>query len=138
VNLGNFDNVSFDGNLGGFDVDSITDYHDGKPWHQRIEKSEVDARAKLYRSSRERLREDIVFAMDGPAEGEVLDVIRSELEPEDFAKFGVPDYEPELKSLLSQTEALRKIARAVLEEHARIEYEMAEQDDEEAIMLLLQ
>ena len=70
--------------------------------------------------------------MDGPAEVEVLDVIRSELEPEDYAKWGAPDYEPELKSLLSQTEALRKIARAVLEEHAR-----QEADDEEDVALLL-
>ena len=118
---------------------NIGDTHDGgrKPWYQKIEKSEVDKRAKEYRSSRERLRDDIVFAMDGPIEGEVLDVIRAELDPEDFAKFGAPDYEPELRGLLSQTEALRKLAMLVLEERARVEMEMAEQDDEESIMLLL-
>ena len=119
---------------GGF-FGPLVDSHDGgkKIWHQRIEKAAVDERAKSYRTHRQKLHEDILFALDGPAEAEVLDVIRSELEPEDFAQFGAPDYEPQLKSLLSQTEALRTIARLVLEEHARL----AEQDDEEAIMLLL-
>ena len=119
---------------GGF----FSDTHDGgwkKHWHQRIQvaKKDIDERAASYRKNRERLREDILFAMDGPIEGEVLDVIRSELEPEDYAKWGAPDYEPQLKSLMSQTEALRKIAKAVLEEHAR----QLENDEEEAVMLLL-
>ncbi len=130
---GNFFGGQFFG--GGFfgALVSTVDTHDGRdPWHQRIEKSAVDERAKEYKFNRQKLREDIIFAMDGPIEGEVLDVIRSELEPEDFAKFGAVDYEPQLKSLLSQTEALRKIARLVMEEHAR-----QEQDDEEAITLLL-
>lgn len=107
-----------------------------KPWYQRIEvsKEDVDARAKLYRLKREKLHEDIRFAMDGSIEEPVLDVIRSELEPEDYAQFGAEDYEPQLKSLLSQTEALRTIARLVLEEHARLEME----DEEESILLLLQ
>jgi len=117
-------------------VISTADTHDGrggskKPWHQRIEKVKIDERAKSYRYDRKKLHEDILFAMDGPIEGEVLDVIRSELEPEDYAKFGTPDYEPELKSLLSQTEALRKIARLVLEQHER-------EDEDDVEFLLLQ
>lgn len=114
-----------------FQIDAVaddTDTHDGfrkKPWRQKyyIAKEEVNERAKSYRQYREKLNADIRFAMDGPIEEEVLDVIRSELEPEDFAKFGAPDYEPELKSLLSQTEALRTIARLVMEEEARREEE---------------
>ena len=115
-----------------------TDTHDGrrkKPWHQRIEvsKRDIAERAKSYRSDRQKLREDIIFAMDGPIEGEVLDVIRSELEPEDFKNFGAEDYEPQLKSLLSQTEALRSIARLVLEEHERME--LQDEDDVEFLLL---
>lgn len=114
---------------------STSDTHDGgkkRPWVQRIEvsKEDVDKRAKQYRLKREKLYEDIRFAMDGPIEAEVLDVIRSELEPEDYAQFGAEDYEPQLKSLLSQTEALRTIARLVLEEHER-------QDEEDVEFLLL-
>ena len=113
---------------------TTTDTHD-KPWRQKLEfRDQVEARVKSYRQRREQLHEDIRFAMDGPAEAPVLDAIRSELEPEDYARFGAEDYEPKLHSLLSQTEALRQIARAVLMEHARQE----EEDEEEAIVMLLQ
>ena len=106
------------------------DTHDGlDPWHQRIEKKAVDELARLYKSSRAKLREDIIFAMDGPAESAVLEAIRPEVTPEDLNVS--PDFEPMLAGLLSQTEALRRIARAVLEERARHD------DDEEAIMLLI-
>lgn len=117
-----------------FSFDSGADTHDG--WRQRLEisKSSVDERVKAYRLRREKLHEDIRFAMDGPIEAPVLDVIREHLEPSDYEQFGAPDYEPQLKSLMSQTEGLRKIARAVLEEHARLE----EEDEEDSAMLLLQ
>ena len=105
------------------------DTHDGG-WHQKIEKKKVDEPAKLYKSSRAKLREDIIFAMDGPAESAVLEAIRPEVTPEDLND--APDFEPMLAGLLSQTEALRKIARAVLEERAA-----QEADDEEAVTLLL-
>ena len=89
---------------------------------------------KEYRFKKQKLHDDIRFAMDGPAEAPVLDVIREHLEPEDYEKFGAPDYEPQLKSLMSQTEGLRRIARAVLEEHQRLE----DEDEEDSAMLLLQ
>ena len=117
------------------------DTHDGsseggkKPWHQRIEKEAVNKLAQEYRISRAKLREDIIFAMDGPAEAEVLSAIRPEVTHEEL--YSAPDFEPELKGLLSQTEALRRIARAVLEERARQEMLALEADDEEAITLLL-
>ena len=131
ISYTNFYGSAFFG--GGFFGPGVeSDTHDGgkKPWHQRIEKKWIDAKVKEYRSEREKLREDIIFAMDGPIEGEVLDVIRSELEPEDYAQFGAEDYEPQLKSLLSQTEALRKIAILVMEERMM-------QDEEDAEFLLL-
>jgi hypothetical protein len=126
----------FGGGFFGAIVDS-TDTHDGdgkkKPWHQRIEKAEVDAKVKSYRSSRQKLAEDIRFAMDGPAEAPVLEAIRENLDPVEYEKMGSPDFEPELRGLLSQTEGLRKIARAVIEEHQRLEME----DEEETIVALL-
>ncbi len=108
------------------------DFHDGgtkKPWHQNLE---FRKRAESYRTDKEALAEDIRFALESPIESEVLDVIRENIEPEELKALAAPDYEPELKSLLSQTEALRKIARLVMEEHER----QMEADDEEAIMLL--
>lgn len=121
-------------NLGMLGSSGQLDKHDG--WKQKLEytKEEVDARVKAYRLKREKLHEDIRFAMDGPAEAPVLEAIRSELEPEDYEKLGASDFMPELKSLMSQTEALRKIARAVMEEHKRLE----DEDDEDSAMLLLQ
>lgn len=119
---------------------SIAETHDGggghrKPWHQKIyhaPEKEIEAKVRSYRMQREKLHADILFAMDGPAEGEVLDVIRAHVEPEDRAQFGAPDYVPQLHSLLSQTVALRQIAKAVLEEHNRQLI-----DDEESVFLLL-
>lgn len=102
------------------------DTHDGG-WHQHIEKKKINELAKEYKSNRAKLREDIVFAMEGPAEAEVLKAIRPEVTDEELSV----DFEPALAGLLSQTEALRRIARAVLEERAR------QDDDEEAIMLLI-
>ena len=124
--------------VGAFDFGSTsvstTDTHDG--WHQRLEirKEDVDERVKAYRFKKQKLHDDIRFAMDGPAEAPVLDVIRDHLEPDDYEKFGAPDYEPQLKSLMSQTEGLRRIARAVMEEHKRLE----DEDEDDSAMLLLQ
>lgn len=116
---------------------NIADTHDGgkkKPWHQKIEKRDIDDLAKTYKQSRAKLRADIIFAMDGPAESEVLEAIRPEVTQEELV--GAPDFEPALAGLLSQTEALRKIAKAVLEERAR-QFEMElEAEDEEAVTIL--
>ena len=113
---------------------STTDTHDGI-WRQRIyraPKDEIEAKVKSYRKQREKLHADILFAMDGPAEGEVLDVIREHLEPAEYEAMAAPDYEPQFHSLMSQTVALRQIARAVIEEHERQEI-----DEEDSVMLLL-
>jgi len=118
-------------------VTSSADTHDGgkrKPWRQRLEfgKDETEARAKEYRANRERLRQDIIFAMDGPIEAEVIDLVREHIEPEELAQLSAPDFEPQLRGLLSQTEALRNLAALVLSEHKR-----QEDEDEEDVEILL-
>lgn len=110
-------------------VTSTVDKHDGKPWHQRVQF--VKKRAESYRQDIKNLESDIRSAMGSGAEEGVLDVIREHMDPEERQKLAAPDYEPELKSLLSQTEALRKIARLVMEEEAR------KQEDEEEVALLI-
>ena len=62
---------------------------------------------------RRKFEEDIRFAMGTSIEKPVLDIIRSEIEPDDFKNFGNEGYVPKLNSLFSQTEALRRIARLV-------------------------
>lgn len=116
------------------------DTHDGakpkrKPWYQRLEfvKEETDERARSYRSNREQLRRDILFAMDGPIEAETLDIIREHMEPAEMERLSAPDYEPELRGLLSQTEALRHLAALVLSEQKRQD----DEDEEDIEMLLL-
>lgn len=117
-------------NLGMF---ASSDKHDG--WKQRVEysKEAVDARVKTYRQRREKLHEDIRFAMDGPAEAPVIEAIRDHISAEEYDQLGAPDFMPHLKGLMSQTEGLRQIARAVLAEHQRLE----DEDDEDSVMLLL-
>lgn len=132
-----FGGAFFGGEFFNAAVVTAKDTHDGgrkKPWRQRIEysKEAVDERALAYRQSRERLRADIVSAMDGPAEPAVLDVIREHLAPEDHVALAAPDYEPELRGLLSQTEALRELAALVIAEERR-----REDEDEETVELLL-
>ena len=67
---GNFDSVSFDGSVGGFDVDaavSTTNTHDGVDEHSyRRAKEAIAKQEKAFKSAKERLREVIERAWDGP------------------------------------------------------------------------
>lgn len=108
----------------------IFDLHDGGE-AERV-RDEVIARAKSYRASRERLRADIILAMDGPQEAEVLEVIRENLGDEREA-LATPDYEPELRGLLAEMSALKRIAAIALAEEKR---RFAE-DEADVEMLLL-
>ena len=94
---------------------------------------EIEARASAYRRSREKLRADIVLAIDGPQEAEVLEIIRDNLGDE-RAALAAPDYEPNLRGLLAEMSALRRIAEiAIAEEKRRID-----EDESDVELLLLQ
>ena len=94
---------------------------------------EVEERAKAYRASRERLRADIVLAIDGPQEAEVLEIIEGTLGDE-RAALATPDYEPNLRGLIAEMSALRRIAEiAIAEEKRRID-----EDEADVELLLLQ
>ena len=73
----------------------------------------IDRKVRAYRMDRRIFEEDIRFAMGTFIEKKVLEIIKSEIEPEDFKNFGNANYVPRLTSLFSQTEALRNIARLV-------------------------
>lgn len=133
-----FGGAFFGGEFFNVAVVTTRDTHDGgkrKPWYQRLEfvKEETEGRAKSYRSNREQLRADIIFAMDGPIEDEVLNIVREHIDPEELEALAAPDYEPELRGLLSQTEALRHLAALVLAEHKR----QMDEDEEDVELLLL-
>ena len=135
MNLGNFDNVSFDPNLGGFDCDFITDYHDGtgEPWHQRTyrdEKDEIEARISEYREQRTRLRADIVAAIDGPAPQPVLEALAEHAAEDGPAEAGES---LDFGALLADMATLRALAAFALRE-ARLR---DEEDDEDVTALIL-
>lgn len=93
----------------------------------------VEERALSYRRSREKLRSDIILAMEGPQEAEVLSVVESSLGEEREYLF-TPDYEPELRGLLSEMNALKRIAQIALSEQRR----RFQEDEEDVEFLLLQ
>lgn len=96
-------------------------------------REEVNARALEYRRNRERLRADIILAMDGPREQEALAVIEEHLGDEREA-LSAPDYEPELRGLLAEMSALKRIAALALAEEKR----RFDEDEEDVEFLLLQ
>lgn len=91
---------------------------------------ELDARAAAYRQSRERLRADLLLAIDGPQEAEAIAVLR-EAAPEELAK-AAPDYEPDLRALLADMGALKRIAALAISEQRR-----RDDEDERDVELLL-
>ena len=91
----------------------------------------VAARARAYRNSRSRLRSDLLLAIDGPQAPEVLEVMREAI-PEELER-AAPDYEPELKGLLADMSALRKIAEIALADERR----RTDEDEEDVELLLL-
>ena len=127
---GNFSGLSFDGRIGGFDVDSTADKHDGYK-RQRIEvgSDELEERVKEYKARHERLREDILFAMDGPQAEEVREVL-AEAEP---AMESAEDYASNLSALLAEQSLLREIARFAIAEHQR----RLDEDEDDVIALVL-
>ena len=91
----------------------------------------VDERAAEYRRSRERLRADIVLAMDGPQEPQVVALVDAYIGDE-RAELEKPGYEPELRGLVAEMSGLRRMAElAIAEEKRRFD------EDERDVELLL-
>lgn len=115
-----------------------SDTHDGGRNIRRVYDEEdifeeIELRTARYRRSKEKLRADIVLAIDGPQEAEVLEIIRDNLGDEREA-IATPDYEPNLRGLLAEMSALRRIAEiAIAEEKRRID-----EDESDVELLLLQ
>ena len=107
----------------------VFDLHDAD---ERVRRG-VEERALAYRASRDRLRADIILAIDGPQEAEVLEIIRENLGDEQEA-LSIPDYEPDLRGLLAEMSALKKIAEFALAEERRRE----DEDEADVELLLLQ
>ena len=115
-----------------FQIDS-TDTHDGYSAEEdELLRQQVQARADAYRASKERLRSDLILAMEGPQESEAIEVLRDAI-PAELAK-AAPDYEPDLRAMLSDMRSLEHIARLALNEERR----RFEEDEEEVEFLLLQ
>ena len=136
---GNFDGVSFDGSVGGFDVDAVStiDTHDGfdEDVYRRAKES-LSKQDKAFKSARERLREVIERAWDGPQEepaplaAEVRAIAAPHVERLESGALRI-DYESLAKhrrELLAFENALR----------AEFERRMAIEADDEDVMILAQ
>lgn len=122
---GNFDNVSFDIGIGGFDGDSTADTHDGDPWYQRTYRGEEEDFSKK-RESAQRLREQIRLALEGPQAPILEPALELVAEP------GPEPIEArvDIGELVSQVE-LWKAVREAAQARAR------DIDDDDEIVLLL-
>ena len=135
---GNFDSVSFDGSVGGFDVDEVatTDTHDGFDEHaHRRAKEALAKQERAFKSAKERLREVIERAWDGPqAETPQAAEVRA---------IAAPHVERlESGALRIDEAALHKHRKELLAFHAalRSEYQrrVSIDDDDEDVMILAQ
>ena len=135
---GNFDSVSFDGSVGGFDVDAVstTNTHDGVDEHSyRRAKDALSKQEKAFKSAKERLREVIARAWDGPqAETPQAAEVRA---------IAAPHVERlESGALRIDEAALHKHRKELLAFHAalRSEYQrrVSIDDDDEDVMILAQ
>lgn len=131
---GNFDGTSFDGSIGGFDVDATADTHDGFD-DIEVRRHVKDAQAhkdKAFKSARERLRETLAFAWDGPQTEAAVEV----------KAIAAPHVERlESGALRIDYAALARHRRELLAFHdaLRAEYQAAEieRDEEEVEILTL-
>ena len=107
------------------------DTHDGyKRPRLDFGPDETEARIAEYRQSKERLREDIRFAIDGPQRDEVREVL---LEAAPQIGNAIEDFEPALQRVLADAALMREIARLALTEHQRL----LDEDEDDVIALVL-
>ena len=133
---GSFDHLSFDGSIGGFDVDFVPDTHDGfddTEFRKRV-REQVREDEKAFRSKRDRLRSIIERAFE-PEPGPVAQEVKAAAAPYvERLESGAPriDYaaiernKAVMADLLAFHDALRS------EYRARIELE----NDDEDVMIL--
>ena len=136
---GNFDSVSFDGSVGGFDVDAVVndaDTHDGFDEHShRRAKESAAKQEKAFKSAKERLREVIERAWDGPQAEEPAAV--------EVRAIAAPHVERlESGALRIDYDALHRHRKELLAFHdaLRSEYQrrVSIEEDDEDVMILAQ
>lgn len=130
MSTGNFDNVSFDIGIGGFDGDS-GDTHDG--WkRQRVEygPDDLDDQIREYRAKKDKLRSDLMAVIAGPQAEEAREVLAEVPAPADTP---IEDFEPRMAGLLAESSLLREIARLAMAEHQRL----LDEDEDDVLALVL-
>ena len=111
---------------------SISKADGADPWRQRTyrtEEDEIEKRIAQYREHREKLRADILLAINGPAPEPVIEALVEHAEPETDVQTGES---LDFGSVLSDMQTLRKLAEFAISEQRR-----RDDEDEEDVELLL-